>query len=595
MPRNKILEKAKVSMPTGRNAFDLSQERSFTSLCGEIDVAYCQPFVAGTKGHISRKAFTRTAQVVSPAFHRVTEHFDFFVVPIHSLWRSWENWKVNINDQQDTNLVKWNSVGNVPDLGLPANAPRMDFASINTKLGYLNTLTVSNPQLRAHYANDVIRIMDWLRYGPGLAGLTAGTMNKVMSLLMLGAYQKCYFDHYRNTAYESNNPYAYNFDWLYDGVHDGLLSPASTSTTDSSTQDDYVARELFRIRRVNYRNDAYKNIYPALNYVLSTPSGQSWSLPSGVAGVGNQSGSFSVSSTLGSANFPIGGVQVGLIQNNTVDNVYRMSVQSIRAAFALDKLMRASAYAPKHVRDQYKALYGVDGVEDFDMKSERIGSFQSQVGFVEVTNMAQSATYNLGDLGAKGIGGEDNSKPINFYCKYDSIVIGLHYFLPRTRYDSDGLHPWNTKIAREDFFIRAFENLGLRPFYSDRLNATNTPVIIGWTPPNSEYKILPDLNTGAFRQYFEEYTESGGTVSYTNAQTSELSTYVPHSSNAYVNGGYNIAANAEYFKVSPADLNNLFAVSLPADHRISYFQFYGDMRINVAVVAPMSVHGQPTL
>ena len=57
MPRNKVLEKAKVNITPSRNAFDLSQERSQTSLCGEIDVVYCHPFVAGSKGSINRENF----------------------------------------------------------------------------------------------------------------------------------------------------------------------------------------------------------------------------------------------------------------------------------------------------------------------------------------------------------------------------------------------------------------------------------------------------------------------------------------------------------------------------------------------------------
>ena len=133
MPRNKVLEKAKVSFNGDRNALDLSQIRSFDALAGQLNIAYCQPFVAGTKGKINRKCFTRTASVVSPAFHSITEHFDFFVVPIHALWRYWENWKLQINDMQDTKLVDFNGLNMAPDLSLPGSAPRVDFNGIIPK------------------------------------------------------------------------------------------------------------------------------------------------------------------------------------------------------------------------------------------------------------------------------------------------------------------------------------------------------------------------------------------------------------------------------------------------------------------------------
>ena len=168
MPRNKVLEKATVSMPSGRNAFDLSQVRNFTSLAGKIELAYCQPFIAGTKGKISRKCFTRTADVVSPAFHRVTEHFDFFVVPIHSLWRQWENWKLNINDLQDTFSVPFNASSGptgAPDMSLPVNCPRMDFAQLLVNIGYTSaaTFNVFTQNEKARLANDVLRLCDQLR------------------------------------------------------------------------------------------------------------------------------------------------------------------------------------------------------------------------------------------------------------------------------------------------------------------------------------------------------------------------------------------------------------------------------------------------
>ena len=227
MPRNKVLERAKVTMPSGRSAFDLSQIRSFDQYAGELNVCYAQPFVAGTKGSISRKCFTRTAQVVSPAFHSITEHFDFFVVPIHALWRSWENWKVNMNDLQDTLTVPMDNTYN-PVLTLPANAPRCDFNGIVPRTFYTggSYSTEAAANVVGRQANDALRLLDQFGYDEFIGRSINVGLTRVMNLFMLAAYQKCYYDHYRNTAYEANNPYAYNLDWLVaDSVHNGLLNP----------------------------------------------------------------------------------------------------------------------------------------------------------------------------------------------------------------------------------------------------------------------------------------------------------------------------------------------------------------------------------
>ena len=605
MPRNKVLEKAKVSFNGDRNALDLSQIRSFDALAGQLNIAYCQPFVAGTKGKINRKCFTRTASVVSPAFHSITEHFDFFVVPIHALWRYWENWKLQINDMQDTKLVDFNGLNMAPDLSLPGNAPRVDFNGIIPKtFGDYTSATFSTDSAAAAQVgkiNDALRLLDSLNYSERIGYKIGVGQTRVMNLFMLAAYQKCYFDHYRNTAYESNNPYAYNFDWLYNSVLNGLLAPDADQPTPAAVKDIYVMKELLTMRRVNYRNDYYHNIYPALNYVVSSPGGLSLSIPSDLGGLNTRSnstpspGSVSAIGSYRDASGVLnGGVSQGSLSNNYSVGI---SVQSIRAAFALDKLMRASAYAPKHVRDQYKALYGVDNVEDFDMKSERIGSFQSNVILQEVTNMAQDASYDLGNLGAKGLGNGENEKPIDFYCKYDSIVIGLHYFVPRARYDAYGLHPWNTKIAQNDFYIKAFENLGLRPFYSTNIDAERSPIILGWTVPNFEYKILPDLNTGCFKRKFVNFVvtnpSSGvfqASVANNGQSTDPLSTFVPHTEEPLNTS----TVTAEYFKVAPEDLDNIFKNQVGASRSKTRYQFFGEFRISVPVVAPMSVHGQPS-
>lgn len=601
MPRNKVLEKAKVSFNGDRNALDLSQIRSFDALAGQLNIAYCQPFVAGTKGKINRKCFTRTASVVSPAFHSITEHFDFFVVPIHALWRYWENWKLQINDLQDTKLVDFNGLNMAPDLTLPGYAPRVDFNGIIPKTfgDYTSATFTSDSAAAAQVGkiNDALRLLDSLNYSERIGYKIGVGQTRVMNLFMLAAYQKCYFDHYRNTAYESNNPYAYNFDWLYNSVLNGLLAPDADQSTPAAPKDIYVMKQLLTMRRVNYRNDYYHNIYPALNYVSTSPNGLTLSVPSNIGGVSPNPSNNSGTTTFGVTQNA--GYQVSVW--NTSSNIssqtnVAINVQSIRAAFALDKLMRASAYAPKHVREQYKALYGVDNVEDFDMKSERIGSFQSNVVLQEVTNMAQDASYDLGNLGAKGLGNGDNEKPIEFYCKYDSIVIGLHYFVPRARYDAYGLHPWNSKIGQSDFYIKAFENLGLRPFYSTNIDAERSPIVLGWTVPNFEYKILPDLNTGCFKRKFVNFVVTNpsagvyqASVANNGQSTDPLSTFVPHTEEPLNTS----SITAEYFKVAPEDLDNIFKNQVGASRSKTRYQFFGEFRISVPVVAPMSVHGQP--
>ena len=71
--------------------------------------------------------------------------------------------------------------------------------------------------------NDQVRLFDMLGYG-----LNSTNISKFYHVLTsfnanpfrLLAYQKVYFDHYRNPLYELNDPSAYNIDSHFGGIFD---------------------------------------------------------------------------------------------------------------------------------------------------------------------------------------------------------------------------------------------------------------------------------------------------------------------------------------------------------------------------------------
>ena len=494
-----VLSRTKVNEPTGRSPFDRSFNDSFNLPAGLIGCAKVMPCVAGTKGRINRTAFTRSAQVVHPAFSRVTEHFDVFKVPMRLLWTYWNDWKLNINDLNFSSLIDVDSSTWGVVNSLPTSVPRMDFGvDFASKLG-LKVADISNARGRAF--NNWMRLMDFMGYGIQKNNYLSNPC--VMSLFKLAAFNKVYYDHYRNTAYESNDVYTYNLDWLNThpqaggGLNSGLLTLTGVSGTPGTSIYDEVFYRMIQPRYVNYRNDFMHNVYPALTYVVSEPSGTNWSLPSDVQQIIG-------SVTVTGSDYHVNPTTSTEITNTSGRNQYvssPFSVQNIRAAFALDRLMRASAYAPKHVRDQFRARFGVDVGSKVSNESERLGSFQHDIVFGEVVNTALDPNSpNLGEVGGKGVGMAKGGKPIDFYCEEDSLIVITHYFVPRAKYDSYGIDEWNTKLSKESFFFREFERLGLRPFLhkfiSNDAGVTAPNAVVGFTQPNQVYKLTPDLNHG---------------------------------------------------------------------------------------------------
>lgn len=590
-----VLTRPKVALSVDRSAADRSRIGNFHSHAGLLDMVLCEPCIAGTKGVINRKSFTRSSQVLFPAFINVKEYYDFFKVPLRYLWSRWNDWKLNINDLHSTmqNTLNPRSSANPasPNLALPNTCPRVDFKGVYQ----LYELTISQSVSFTTEANNFLRLADQCGY---MHRAASDSQSNTLNLFKAAAYQKVYYDHYRNTTYESNNPFAYNFDWLNIGGDASNVDHNGQFNLSSATDCD-VLQMIFKMHYVNWQNDFFHNIYPALNYTVSVPNGSNWSVPSSVLFdfAGNSSGqSSSPLSSVGNAG------QVGINYPRTDWDKYSVvSVQQIRAAFALDKLMRASAYTPKHVKDQLKSRFGVDVGDKVSFESERIGGFVSDVNFGEVTQTvdtsAAGSPSNLGSVGGKGVGMSDFESDLNFYCEEDSLIVGIHYFIPTALYDK-AQDEWSQKLYREDFFQPEFQNLGLRPIVqkniqgSALLSSSYSNSIVGYTVPNELYKIGKNENFMMFNYRYNMFGYDSANNKYkfyTNMQ-SPLSSFVTHSnySPTVIN-----SIDANYFKVKPSSLDPLFAEQF--DGTPASDQFFGSYRIKFAVVHPMDVHGQPSL
>lgn len=587
-----ILQRPRPTHSQGRSAKDLYRELNWNQSAGQILPVLCQYVVKGTKGVINSRRFTRSAQVLHPAFDRVTQHLDFFVVPLRYLYTVFNDWQLNINDVNSSLLL--GHVSGSVDERLPIPLPQVDFTGLLTKVFPASAFS-NDPVKTALACNDALRLIDRLEYGRS-AIISTGA--NVMNLLKLAAYQKVYYDHYRNTSYEANNAYHYNLDWMMD-------SPLA-DTTDATTLERL--RGLLTLRYVNYRNDFFHNVYPSVNFVSNSIAmdGADWSLPPNLTGVvspavySSSTYQNSVGAKGGSSStriFTASGA--GSAQNNMVN------VEAIRAAFALEKLHRVQSLAPRHVKDQFKAIYGVDVSNKVSFETDRIGSFVNDVVFGEVTatsggNTGSSTYTQLGDVGGKGVGASGREDDLSFYVDEDSIILGVQYFMPKGFYDSDGMDLFNAYLQREDFPMPMFENLGLRPVYAKALYnsgpASDRNSIIGYTYAWSELKTGIDRNFGLFANTMIKFTK--GTTSAPTPNVSSvsgvLSSFVTHVSKMRSIGLSPVPLSADYFKVVPSDLNQIFKQNYSDIGDESTDQFYGWMALKLSVVNGMSLYSLPT-
>lgn len=607
MAKRKVLSRPLPDASLPRNSFDRGFTSAYTSVCGQLLPVFCQPVIAGSHSKINRRIFQRTANVHTAAFATLDTHIQFYFVPLRMLMGNWDSFKLNIQDINSSAYAISKAggvkVGGVPYFNLKGlNSVYPDTASYNDDCGF-------------RLWKGALRLLDMLGYG-NYTSLPDGDYRSLqLNAFRLLAYQKVYYDHFRNTAYESNDPFAYNADFH-------ILNDAG-DVSDSLPQ-------ILRMRYVNYRKDFFQNLYPSLDYVVSSPEGTNWSIPKSVVDDNHSAAvtfdgsvvgetesdtdkwKFSAEeSSPGSSRQPVlmykssdglksllstdsdsspswlmhthdvfGDAEVPATQLLSV-----LNAQTIRATFALDKLMRSSAYAPKHAKEQYEARYGIKFPENIN-ESTFIGAFKNDVVIGEVVNQtafAQGDTPSgapLGAIGGKGVGAGNFGQDIVYDNKEDGFIIGVQYSLPRTSYDSTRIDTYNLKSDREDFFIPEFMDLGLQPITRREMriqdSLTKDNYILGYVPRYQEYKLGIDENHGLF------------------ATDSDLSKFVVDSgskmASAVVDGN---GVTARFFKVSPSDVDSIFQVNFDGSQSTDQFLNYCHFKFDC--VMNMSVHGQPRL
>lgn len=544
MQKNKILSRPSPDASLPRNAFDRGFSLKFNFSAGILSPTFAQPVVGGSKIKINQNAFVRSAAVNTSAMTSVNVYTDFYCVPIKQLFTQFGQFKTKTNDIH-TSLLS----------SVPTMLPSLTHSNLASAISSM----ANDVDIHGYVASDgALRLGELLNLGFGY-GFTydVGSLN----MLLPAAYQKCYFDHYRNTSYEANDVEAYNLDQF---ASTGSISVA-------------VAKKLLSLRYCNYKKDYFSNLYPSLNYIASSANGlqNTWSIPSSVVGM------YGTPQNNVTGVTPTQGYNTQTVSSGNKELTYLFSVQNLRAAFALDKLVRASSFAPQHVKDQYEARYGFKSYQYNGEESTRIGSFRFAVRFGEVVSTADTSSSTggqpLGDIGGKGIGGSDWQDNIEYVCHDDSIIMGITYCIPVTTYDSLGCDKFNQKFLATDFFQPEFMNLGLQPILFKEIFGSNnnaiSNLIMGYQPRYSEYKIGIDRNALEFR--------------YGRA----LTAYTMHGrANMSMSGN---GVTAGFFKVNPADMDSIFVTQYSGDSQSD--QFFGMFEFAFACVAPMSIHGNPRL
>lgn len=562
-----LFAKQKSKANLQRNAFDLSYSNKFTASPGMLLPCYVQEVNPNEHFVISPQSFLRTMPLNTASFVRGKQNIEFYFVPYRLLCRQFPQFVVG-TDYKISSLTELNSYkGSLCTFALSD--------TITSLVSSFKTTSAATDICGQRVDYGSCRLLDLLGYGvnaPTIRALTKSTteFNKSLdcNLLRLLAYQKIYYDFYRNPMYELNNPAAYNID---DSFNTSVTEPDFCDYTSPSN-----AR--FALRYRNWKKDYFNCVSPYFQ-------GADWlSAPVGANLLGKDLNGNSLL-PFTSPDISSGNAQSYMYSDSTSYRVTSFSIANLRSAYALDKLYRLSiAAGDGDYGSQIRAHYGFNVPYD-NCKSQFLGGISEPISISEVITTATTSEAPTGDISGKGLSANSGQR-IVFDSKEHGVIMGIFSVVPEADYNACGIDKFNLKIKREDYYQPEFADLGLSPLslyeysYCEPSHITNDNNVLGYVPRYIEYKTRVDYVHGEFESFSETSSPVSGSLSAWTAprQTQLNSTFK--------------ATNA-FFKIRPNIWNNISNVAYKGSE--SEDIFIVDFRANVQAVRPMSVSGLPSL
>ena len=531
--KQKQFDKRNLKASASLNRFDLSNRTILSAPFGMLVPCMVRHLVGKSKVRIELEHQIRVNALNAPAFSRIRQHFDYFFVPYSQLYRYYDNFKT-----QQSNYNS--SLFQNQDIEIPLSLPFFDGQDMST-LANPNAEDKGDDLLGYNLAYGHRRLFDLLRYGNLPSSGYIGSFPYLNPSIRLNpfaglAYQKIYYDYYRNDKYEDNDSQAYNIDDCPDGSHIDLER----------------LRKIFQIRyrwrRKDYFTQVTPDVLPSSNLFgfkgfqdslkiqgfesidnnefwrqFSLPGSRPYdttinevsSLNKHPEDVDNLDLNTLRSNTVGSgvrfsSNTPKQGGNSIAYLSQTVTNL-QQQVSQHRLAVARQQLLERMYSAHSDFSSQMLAIWGYAPTEGRFGNVKHIGGFSDVVQIADVDNSTPTRSEGTAVFG-KINNVNSHQRYIDYDVPEDGILMCIFSTDILQDYDSYRLDRFNFKNVPEDFFNPYYQNLGKQALYSveyatvawDSENndyVPTTPCVVGFVPRYSEYKTQIDEVHGEFCQW----------------------------------------------------------------------------------------------
>lgn len=534
-----------------RNNFDWTHRRCFTSIHGQLTPCMVMDLKPADFVDLQSLEHTRTSPVLSQPYVRLREHIDYFFVPYAQLWKAFDNFITQQSNYDDVNLS-----ATLLDK-IPATTPYMLAANVRQMfLDYhISEDCVDNSVPKGLHkstlATDAHRLAQYLGYF-GFPANTfmapdAGDAESFMSVFggyipsvymnpfRLAAYQKIYYDFYRNDKYESCDTEAFNFnDMSSNGGQQGATGSIPLSRI----------KKLFTMHYA-WRNKDYfmmstPNILPSSSFIgfegfraqvsqffihntSQNPNYLSLQKPMTSSNTSSSMNNFTGSQV----NFnqgQFGGVDISDDKilsgvNDTDSDGALYSASDVRWTLALERLLKRMYAAKNNFADQMRAIFGDAPIDYRGGFVQHIGGMSNSLSFEATEIQSYEAAASLSErVGAKygQIDSKYQHKSLKFRAHEHGVLMGIYYTSVDNDYTPFRINRFNFKFSYEDYFNPLFQTMGKQPILNwefaiptwqlDQQHGTTNllpstePKVIGFVERYHEYKVPQDEILGDFTQ-----------------------------------------------------------------------------------------------
>ena len=252
-------------------------------------------------------------------------------------------------------------------------------------------------------------------------------------------------------------------------------------------------------------------------------------------------------------------------------NASAASVNDLRQAFAIQKLLEKDARGGTRYREMLKAHFGVSIPDNTVQVPEYLGGKRIPLNMLQVLQTAEGSSSPVGSTGAFSNTADNSLLFTKSFAEYGYIYI-LACVRPNQSY-SQGISRMFKRDRRYDYYYPVFANLGEQAVKTSELyvdsSAIDDSAVFGYQEAWAEYRYKPTRITG--------YLGNGSGDS-----VAQKWTYSQHFASAPV-------LNSSFIQQNRSQMDNSFVVTN------STYQFIGDFWFNYTAWRAMPYFSIPGL